>query len=221
MSEDLNHIFKRLGPNITAEFYPYTNIKHTIRRRKTRIHMRISDVFVAAPTEVLLSLGRILLAKLDKTRVHQEDRSLYRKYVARNEVQRKAFKIRSNRRRKTKIIKGAFKDLKESFERVNEAYFDDTLKRPVLTWSGRKAKRTLGRYDPEKDVVTISTLLDSPEIPDELLDFIMYHELLHKKHGITEKGGRRRIHTPQFKRDEKKFRTFREMKALMEKLARS
>ena len=183
--------------------------------------MRISDVFVDAPTEVLLSLGRILLAKLDKTRVRQKDRSLYRKYVARNEVQRKAFKIRSNRRRKTKIIKGAFKDLKESFERVNEAYFDDTLKRPVLTWSGRKAKRTLGRYDPEKDVVTISTLLDSPEIPDELLDFIMYHELLHKKHGITEKGGRRRIHTPQFKRDEKKFRTFREMKALMEKLARS
>jgi hypothetical protein len=35
-----------------------------------------------------------------------------------------------------------------------------------------------------------------------MLDYVMYHELLHKKHGLT-KGGR--AHTKAFRADEAKF----------------
>lgn len=220
MSQDLNQIFKALGKNIEAEFYPYAAIKHSVRRRNGRIYVRISDVFADAPREVLLSVGRILLAKLNKKQVDQKDRTIYNVYISSRRLQEKASRIVSNRKKKVRIRKGYYRDLNKSFGRVNREYFKSTLGKPKLTWSLRRARRTLGRYDPEGDVVFISRILDSPEIPEELLDFIMYHELLHKKHGIKKKGGRARVHTPQFRKDERKFRNYQKMKALMEKLAK-
>jgi hypothetical protein len=35
-----------------------------------------------------------------------------------------------------------------------------------------------------------------------MLDFVMYHELLHKKHGLTPTG---RAHTKAFRADEAKY----------------
>ncbi|KYK31469.1 MAG: hypothetical protein AYK19_03740 [Theionarchaea archaeon DG-70-1] len=220
LMSDLTHLFKRLGRNIEAEFYPYADIKHSIRRRNGRIYMRISDVFIDAPQDVLLSVGRILLAKLNKNQVNQKDRIIYNQYVSSEKLQEKASKIVLNRKKRVKIIKGHYRDLDKSFERVNKEYFNGAMEKPVLTWSVKRAKRTLGRYDPDRDIVFISRMLDSLKVPEELLDFIMYHELLHKKHGIKKEGRRRRIHTPQFKADEKKFRNYQKMKTLMEKLAR-
>jgi glutathionyl-hydroquinone reductase len=102
--KNLNSLFSILGHNITAEFYPYADIKHTIRRRNGRIYMRISDVFCDAPEEVLLSLGRILLAKLNKKRINQKDRARYSEYVTSEVVQEKASHSIVTRKRKTKII---------------------------------------------------------------------------------------------------------------------
>lgn len=219
MPHRLNRIFKKLHRDAEAEFYPYAGIKHSIRKRGDRIYIRVSDLFADAPEEVLVSLGRILLAKLNKKQIDEKDRTIYNEYINSESLQEKASKTLLKRKRKVKIIKGQYRDLDESFERVNRKYFKGSMKKPVVTWSARKAKRTLGRYDPERDVVFISRMLDSPKIPEELVDFIMYHELLHKKHGITVKKNRRQVHTPEFKRDEKKFRNYEKMKKLMEKLA--
>lgn len=221
MPPDLNKIFRVLGHNIRAEFYPYAAVKHTVRKRDGVIYMRISDTFVDAPEEVLLSLGKILLAKLNKRRINQKDRFIYNRYISSEFLQEKASKIISKRKRKVKIIKGYYRDLNQSFERVNKEYFNGRMEKPVLTWSSRRAKCTLGRYDPERDIVSISRVLDSRKVPEELLDFIMYHELLHKKHGVKLKGNRRRVHTAEFKKDEKKFRNYEKMKELMEKVART
>jgi predicted metal-dependent hydrolase len=158
---------------------------------------------------------------LNRKQVDKKDRRIYSQYVESEQLQRKVSKIIPKRRRRIKIIKGIYKNLDESFKRVNEIYFRNSMEKPQLTWSLQRAKRTLGRYDSERDVVSISRILDSPQIPEELLDFIMYHELLHKKHGITVKGNRRRIHTPQFKEDEKKFHNYQKIKKLMENLAKT
>ena len=221
MPQDLTHIFKKLQSNIKAEFYPYADIKHSIRKRNNNILVRVSDLFYDAPEEVLLSLGRILLAKLNRARVPQKDCAIYNEYIRNEKFQEKASEILSKRKRKVKIIKGHHRNLDKSFERVNTQYFNSSMEKPILTWSPRRAKRTLGKYDPERDIVVISRLLDSPKISEDLLDFIMYHELLHKKHGVTKKGTRRQVHTPQFKQDEKKFHNYQKMGKLMEELARS
>lgn len=219
MSQDLNHIFKGLGRNVQGEFYPYANVKHSIRKRDGLIYIRVSDTFRDAPEEVLVSLGRMLMAKLNRKKVDERDRGLYLRYVSSGELQEKASKILAERKRRVRIVRGHYRDLNKSFERVNEEYFRSCVKKPVLTWSMRRAKRTLGKYDVERDIVFISRVLDSLKVPEALLDFIMYHELLHKKHGIGQ-GERRRIHTAAFRRDEKKFRDYEKMKELMERVAK-
>ncbi|MBU7031740.1 MAG: hypothetical protein HXS53_04350, partial [Theionarchaea archaeon] len=78
---DLNHLYRSLGENIRAEFYPYSSIKHTIRKRDGNIFMRISDLFGEAPNEVLFAIGRILLAKLNKKRISKTDRKIYDEFL--------------------------------------------------------------------------------------------------------------------------------------------
>ncbi|MBR9692917.1 M48 family metallopeptidase [Candidatus Woesearchaeota archaeon] len=62
----------------------------------------------------------------------------------------------------------------------------------------------LGHYEYATDTISISTALK--EAP-ELLDYVLYHEMLHKKHKFTEsKGGNTRSHTKAFRDEEKKYR---------------
>jgi hypothetical protein len=212
---DLKHLYESLDEQVQAEFYPYSSIKHTIRKRDGQIFIRISDLFVDAPVEVLLAIGKILLAKINNKNISKKDKKIYDRYINSDALQKKASTMMEKRKRSLPIITGTHYNLHDSFHRVNVTYFHNGMEKPVLTWSTRKAKRTLGKYDPQRDAVIISRTLDSPAIPEEFLDFIMYHELLHKKHGILNTGSRRRVHTRAFKKDERKFENYEKMKAFL------
>lgn len=116
--------------------------------------------------------------------------------------------------------RGAFHDLDASFSRVNATYFDGAMPRPRLTWSRSFTGRKFGHYDWILDTVMLSRTLDAQDVPSFLVDFIMYHELLHKQHGLRWVNGRGYAHTPQFQRDERKFERFEEAEAALERLAR-
>jgi len=70
-----------------------------------------------------------------------------------------------------------------------------------LVWGGY-TKTQLGHYTYANNTVSISRVLEEN---DELLDFVVYHELLHKKHKFKHKGTRSISHTAEFRADEKKF----------------
>ncbi len=90
--------------------------------------------------------------------------------------------------------------LEESFRRVNEALFDGIIEQPNLVIGNGITK--LGSYDLGTDTVSISSiLLDHPC----LLDYVMYHELLHKKHKFKGSGLKRTFHGSQFRKDEKSY----------------
>jgi hypothetical protein len=116
---------------------------------------------------------------------------------------------------------GAFHDLSASFERVRQAYFDGTLTRPRLTWSRTFTGRKLGHYDRITDTVMISCSLDRADLPTVALDFLIFHELLHKQLGVTWTGGRMAVHTPEFRAAEQRFAHYAEAEALLKKLART
>jgi predicted metal-dependent hydrolase len=92
--------------------------------------------------------------------------------------------------------------LLESFNRVNAAYFDGLMDETSLRW-GSAPYRKLGSYEYGADTITISTLLRED---GELLDYVMYHEMLHKKHKFTRNKTKSYHHTAAFKADERKFR---------------
>jgi predicted metal-dependent hydrolase len=88
--------------------------------------------------------------------------------------------------------------LMSSFQRVNRKYFQGTMEIPSIKW-GSESYSKLGHYHYASDTVVLSTILLEDE---RMLDYVMYHELLHKKHGLT-KGGR--AHTKAFRADEALF----------------
>lgn len=108
--------------------------------------------------------------------------------------------------------------LHSSFDRVNERYFSGMLERPNLVW-GTESFRKLGSYTYGSDTISISKVLEDSD--PLLLDYVMYHEMLHKKHKFHTKHGRSFHHTKAFRDSEKRFPDQEAMeKALEEHLRR-
>jgi len=114
---------------------------------------------------------------------------------------------------------GVHRDLAASFDRVNERYFGGGMDRPRLTWSRSFTGRKFGHYDFVRDAIMISCSLDRACVPEPALDFVMYHELLHKELGESWANGRATAHTPEFKRRERLFDGFREAEGTLKRIA--
>ncbi len=104
--------------------------------------------------------------------------------------------------------------LENSFDRVNEKYFYGLMETPNLVW-GNKSSTKFGQYEYGTDTITINPLLKG-----ELLDYVMYHEMLHKKHKFRSKNGRSYHHTKEFRKSEKQFENSEEMERQLSRLAR-
>lgn len=108
--------------------------------------------------------------------------------------------------------KGSFFNLDEVFERVNNTFFGGKLPKPALKWSAQANKRRMGAYNYRTDTVMINKALDRRKTPPQVIDFVMYHELLHKALGYkTSRSGRRQAHTAEFRKYEKSFPHYEEI----------
>ncbi|MBN2454278.1 M48 family metallopeptidase [Candidatus Woesearchaeota archaeon] len=90
----------------------------------------------------------------------------------------------------------------DSFSRVNEKYFESLIEAPNLVW-GRPSRRKLASYDYHTDTVTVSTLFK--KAPLHIVDYLVYHELLHKKLKFKNSKGRSIHHSRQFRKMERAF----------------
>ena len=116
---------------------------------------------------------------------------------------------------------GANHDLAASFDRINAAYFKGAMLRPTLTWNRTFTGRKFGHYDFVHDTLMVSRTLDSADVPAFVVDFLVFHELLHKFHGLHWVNGRGYVHTGEFQRDERKFVQYEQAEAVLKKLAMS
>lgn len=201
----------RSVPEINIRYYPYVGINHTIRVRGGRVFVRIADLCRPAPPEVHESLAFILVGKLLKKKVLPQITRAYREYVKTDQMRLRA--IASKRRRGRKMIttaKGLVYDLDRIFERLNLLYFDNRLQKPVLSWSPRRTYRILGHHDATHETIIISRSLDDRRVPLYVVEYVVYHEMLHMLHPTEYRNGRRYYHTPEFQRDEREFAYFEE-----------
>ena len=91
--------------------------------------------------------------------------------------------------------------LEESFERVNQEYFNGMMLSPNLEFGGKNF-RTLGTYDHATDTIRISSVLTKDLT---LLDYVMYHEMLHKKLKFRSTAKRTIHHPREFRELEKRY----------------
>jgi len=47
----------------------------------------------------------------------------------------------------------------------------------------------------------------------------MFHELLHKQHGISWRNGQARVHTADFRNEDRRFRQYEQAEAVLKRLA--
>ena len=220
-SEAFSRLTRKPVPAIEVKFYPYAGLHHTIRVRSGRVHVRLSDVFKIAPPEVFRALAFILVARLLSRKPPVSEERIYRAYAFRPEVIRASDIARRERgRKRIHSAQGHVYDLEKIFARLNRAYFDGEMERPTLTWSRRRARNILGHHNSTHNTITISRALDSPDVPEWFVEYIMFHEMLHVKHPARLINGRRRYHTAAFRADEHRFRRYDEAQAWLDNVVR-
>ena len=87
---------------------------------------------------------------------------------------------------------------------------------PNLVW-GSNSTTKLGSYEYGTDTITMSRILADDE---ECLDYVMYHEMLHKKVKFYTKNNKSYSHTSEFRRKEKEFENFEAVDKRLEMLVR-
>lgn len=217
--------FRHMGgnrgvPAIEVRFSPYAGLRHpshTIRVRSKRVYVRLLDTYKDAPPEVLRALAWILVARLLGKRVPTIHDRVYRDYSMTPAVMRSSDLAR---RKMIATAHGEVYDLDRMFTKLNRRYFDGQIPKPTLMWSKRRTKSILGHHDHIYDSITISKTLDSADVPEWFVEYILYHEMLHIKHPARLIKGRRYRHTSAFRLDERRFPHYEQAQKWLERLAR-
>ena len=206
-------------PELRIEFFAFANINNTIRLRNGRLLVRLSDLLEGAPEAVLRAIAHILLAKMYRQPIDRGHAARYRKYVGSHEIVRKAHLVRQMRGRKRLYSpQGHFYDLDAIFEELNSRFFHGLMARPRMSWSQTKTRRILGHYDPAHNAIIISRIFDHYAAPKYVLEYIVYHEMLHLKHPVMLRGSRRCVHSAEFQAEEKVFPRAAEANAFLKRL---
>jgi hypothetical protein len=209
------HVFRRLvlehpAPIFKVAFHPYANLRSTIRLTKHGIHARLSDVVATAPTVVLEALAEVLLASLFRRKPSTEARECYLAWTFDPEVRKRVDQNRRQRGfKRMQSPRGQHYNLEEIFQRLNRDHFQGRLQPPRLGWSPEPSSTLLGHHDAAHGSITISRMLDSLSVPVKVVEYLVYHEMLHMVYPVQRKGHRRVIHSREFQEAERQFPGYR------------
>jgi SprT-like family len=207
-------VFRRLRlassePAFNVEYRPFAGLRSSVVLRDHRAEVRMSDVLSEAPPVVIEALAEILLAQAFRRRPSREARECYLAYVYTPSMRRRVDAARRQRARGRLLpAKGRVYDLATIFARLNRRYFKKRLPPARIGWSLRPLRSVFGHYDPSRKTITISRGLDAPSVPGRMVEFMVFHEMLHMQFPVERNGGRRVIHTKQFRAAERKFPGF-------------
>lgn len=200
--EDLRTTFRELtGREVSLVITDNATSMLSVRQEGKSLSLRIHRMFLSADRNVLEEIA----SYAGNSRIRTP---LIRAFINQN-----VHRLRESRRKKAAVrTAGKHRDLLEVFRSVNQEYFGGSVAASI-TWGSKSprrsaARRTLGSYCGDSNVIRINPVLDSRSVPRFFLEFIVYHEMLHAHIGITARGTRRVVHSPEFKRRERMFRDY-------------
>jgi hypothetical protein len=169
----------------SGRFSPYNA---NVKRTPFRLEFSLSKEWRKIDEKIKIGLLQSLLGKIYRQKVRTTNIDLYNSFT-------KHIHIAVPKTKSDPV-------LNMSFERVNEKYFKGMVEVPNLVW-GSASKTTLGHYSYHSDRISISSIFKGG--PDALIDYVMYHEILHKKMKFHSKNGKNYHHTAEFRKKEKEF----------------
>lgn len=206
-------------PSIEVQFCAFANPNSQIQLKNGKILARVTDVLEPAPALIIESLAWVLLSKLYRKPVPAHELLQYKRYIHRKDIRDRIQTMRLERGRKQLTsAQGDVYDLDALFEQLNFHYFFGLMPKPAIGWSLRVSRGILGHYDPSHHTIVLSKRLDSLDVPRFVVEYVLYHEMLHIKHPTEHRSGRRCVHTAEFKASEKQFDRFKEAKDALKRL---
>ena len=196
--------YSRMFPNETNEHNfkmrysaKFSAYNANVRKSGNSLTFSFSPEWKNVSREITIGLVQELLGKILGKKVRTSNTELYTAFV-------KNLHMSAGPRQADEKLLGLF-------SAVNEKYFNNTIELPNLKW-GHSSKRKLATYDYHSDTISVSTQFMSA--PGELVSYLLYHEMLHKK--LKFAGGKRTIHhSVQFRELEKQFDNHQEMERLL------
>jgi len=219
-------MFTRLGcdgrpPRFRVEFYPYSSLVLTIRRREEVVNVRFSDLLQRAPLAVLEGAAALLLARVYRRKASRELTEPYLAYARSDRTRSRMNRMRRGRVRLAAANpRGLHFDLERLFDELNGKYFAGQLLRPHISWSKRSWRRQFGCYDPGPNQILLNRRMDRPEVPACAVEYVLFHEMLHVKHPTRRSGCTLVSHSREFREEEKRFTEFQQARRILDRLAR-
>jgi hypothetical protein len=197
--------------------FTYASYLYKAQLEEGTLAVKVHEGFIGAPPDLLGALARVLLSS-----ANDADRDRVKAYAAGQDFFEVVTALEMTTPGVDDRTQGRCTDLEVVFDRVNRTYFDGALERPrLLTWNAMITRVKMGHYDFLRDAVMLSVTLDAPDVPDYVVDYVMYHELLHKKSGEKVVNGRHHTHTPAFREAERAFSHYAKAQAFLKKAARA
>jgi hypothetical protein len=219
-------VFTRLAcdgrpPRFRVEFYPYSSLVLTIRRRDEAVYVRLSDLLRRAPRPVLEGAAALLLSRVYRRKAPASLVTPYLTYARLHRTRSRISRMRSRRVRPAATgPRGRHFYLDNLFDRLNGAYFEGRLQRPHIGWSARSWRRQFGCYDPGPNQILLNRRMDRPGVPKCAVEYVLFHEMLHVKHPTRRSGCSLVSHSREFREEEKRFAEFEKARRVLDRLAR-
>ena len=219
-------VYTRLGcegrpPRFRVEFYPYSSLVLTIRRRQETVYVRFSDLLRRAPLAVWEGAAALLLSRMYRRRAAASLAAPYLDYARSHRTRERINRLRRRRVRPGAAgPRGRHFDLDKLFEELNAQYFEGKLQRPHIGWSNRSWRRQFGCYDPGPNHILLNRRMDRLGVPQFAVEYVLFHEMLHVKHPTRRSGCSLVSHSREFREEEKRFAEFERARRVLDRLAR-
>jgi hypothetical protein len=199
-----HHIFQEVGRHLGFDevritFARYAELKHVWTTSRGSVELKLSDYVEEAPERVMESLATYLLSRAAGRKCPDGMARVYLDYARSLEFwmpNREEYLSRSR----------------------NSFYFSRRLEKPTLAWTTESPRRRLGFYFEALNILAVNKAMDAERVPRFVLEFVMYHELLHHVNAVDGKKVRRVHHTKSFREQERLFRTYDDAEVWLRRL---
>jgi hypothetical protein len=165
-----------------------------------RKRLSLHRMFVDCEPEIIRALGQYL------RRPTPVSRAILRRFM---NARSASIQPRVSPQTITLRARGVVYDLNQLASEVNAQFFSGEVK-AYITWSRGNATRrrlrhiTFGTYDAKSRIIRIHPILDRVSVPEFVVKFIIYHEMLHAVMDPEHSAdGRRFVHTAAFRKRER------------------
>ncbi len=165
--------------DVEAVFTAFRDFKVKWSRSYRWARFDVSDYLSDAPEEVLRSIAETLFGRIrgDEGVGYGEEVC---NWVSSPEFVAEKQPVYVNRcRGVSRTTKGSCRDLRDSYDRLVGMGLVERDPLMYMGWGVPTQGRYVGRSSTLMRVVVMSTILDTEEVPEDLLDFCLYSQLIH------------------------------------------